>query len=117
MRPIRDLTQAVTMPVKALFIVGVCALINLMTSPGHWWFQWVALGMGIAAAVALARGLRTLLVLALVFWVGRTIYRRYGAAARARFDAWVAAAQPKAAEVVGALRTAGEGFAGGAVRH
>lgn len=117
MRPIRDLTQAVTMPLKAVFVVGVCALINWMTSPGNWWFQWVALGMGIAAAVALAKGLRTLLVLALVYWVGRTIYRRYGADARTRFDAWVAAAQPKAAEVVGALRTAGQGFAGGAVRH
>ena len=117
MRPIRDLTRAVTMPLQALFVVGLCALINAMTSPGRWWFQWVALGMGIAAAVALARGLRTLLLLALVFWVGRTIYRRYGATARERFDAWVAAAQPRAAEVVGALRTAGEGHADGAVRH
>jgi hypothetical protein len=117
MRPIRDLTRAVTMPLQALFVVGLCALINWMTSPGHWWFQWVALGMGIAAIVALARGLRTLLVLLAAYWVGRKVYERYGPAARERFDAWVAAARPKAAEVMGALRTAGQGFGADATRH
>jgi hypothetical protein len=63
MNPIRDLTRAVTMPFKALFIVGLCALINLMTSPGHWWFQWVVLGMGIATVVALAKGLRRIMAM------------------------------------------------------
>lgn len=63
MNPIRDLTRAVTMPFKALFVVGLCALINLMTSPGHWWFQWVALGMGIATVVALAKGLRRIMAM------------------------------------------------------
>jgi hypothetical protein len=44
-------------------------VINLMTSPGHWWVQWAALGLGIAwvmslfhvmRAVALAGGLAAL---------------------------------------------------------
>lgn len=52
MRPIKDLTDAVTMPFRALFVVGICWVINAMTSPGHWWVWWVALGMGIATLVA-----------------------------------------------------------------
>jgi UPF0716 family protein affecting phage T7 exclusion len=75
-----------------------------MTYHGVWWFKWVALGMGIAVLVAFARAARTLLLLALVAWVGMKIYQRYGAAARQRFDDWVARAQPQAAEVLQALR-------------
>jgi hypothetical protein len=100
MNPIRDLSRAVTMPFKALFVVGLCALINAMTSPGHWWFQWVALGMGIATVVALAKGLRTALVLALVAGIGWWLYRRHGAQARDAFALWAAGAQPKAADVL-----------------
>ena len=100
MKPIRDLTHAVTMPFKALFVVGLCAVINAMTSPGHWWFQWVALGMGIATVVALAKGLRTVLVLALVAVVGWWLYRRYGIAARDTFAQWAASTQPRAADVL-----------------
>jgi hypothetical protein len=125
MRPIRDLTQALTMPLRALFVVGLCWAINAMTYNGVWWVQWVALGMGIATLVALARGLRTLVVLALVWWVGRELYKRYGQAAHDRFNAWVDRTQPRAAEVVRALRpqamggSAGDGFAApeAAVRH
>jgi hypothetical protein len=100
MNPIRDLTRAVTMPFKALFVVGLCALINAMTSPGHWWFQWVALGMGIATVVALAKGLRTALALGVVAFVGWWLYRRYGAAARDTFAEWAAQSQPRAADVL-----------------
>jgi hypothetical protein len=31
-------------PLTLLFLV----VVNLMTSPGHWWVQWAALGIGIA---------------------------------------------------------------------
>ena len=103
-RPFKNIAQAVVMPFKALFVVGLCALINLMTSPGHWWFQWVALGMGIAVVVALARGAKSLLLLALLFFGGRWVYRRYGAQAKAQFDAWATRTQPQAAQVVQALR-------------
>jgi hypothetical protein len=102
-RPVRDITNLVVMPLKALFVVGLCGVINAMTYNGQWWVKWVAFGMGIAVLVALARGIRTLLLLALAAWVGKKIYDRYGAAARRRFDDWMASAQPGAAAVLAAL--------------
>jgi len=105
-RPVKDLTNAVVMPFKAVFVVGLCWFINAMTFNGVWWVQWVALGMGIATVVALARGARTLLVLALAAWVGMKIYKRYGAAARTQFDAWVARTSPGAAQMVQAWAAA-----------
>jgi hypothetical protein len=116
-RPVRDITQAVVMPFKALFVVGVCGAINAMTYHGTWWVKWVALGMGIAVLVALARGARTLLLLALVAWVGMKIYQRHGAAARQKFDAWVAKAQPDAAGVLAALRAPGNAATGSQPVH
>jgi hypothetical protein len=42
--------------VKFLFtgplILAFLFVINLMTSPGHWWVQWAALGIGIAWALS-----------------------------------------------------------------
>jgi hypothetical protein len=99
-RPVSDLTQAVVMPFRALFVVGLCGLINWMTFSGHWWVQWVALGMGIAVLVAWARAAKSLFVLAVVAFVGWQLYKRYGADARNAFDAWVARSQPKAAQVL-----------------
>ncbi|MFO1327391.1 MAG: hypothetical protein U1F56_08530 [Rubrivivax sp.] len=114
MNPIQDLTRMLTTPLKALFVVGLCAVVNSMTYAGTWWVKWVALGMGIATLLSLARGLRTLLVLAALWWVGRALYARYGAAARERFDAWVASRDPQwsgtrqaMAEVMGLLRPGG----------
>ena len=103
-RPVKDLSDAVIMPFKAVFVVGLTGFINAMTYHGVWWFKWVALGMGIAVLVSLARAARTVLLLALVAWVGWKVYQRYGQAARDRFDAWVAKTQPQAAEVLQALR-------------
>jgi hypothetical protein len=116
-RPVKDLTNAVVMPFKAVFVVGLCWAINAMTYSGVWWVKWVALGMGIATLVALARGLRTLLVLALAGWVGMKIYKRYGPAARAQFDTWVQRTNPGAAQMMQAWTTtpaAPEGFAANA---
>ena len=70
-RPIKDLSNAVLMPVKAVFVVGLCWAINAMTYTGVWWVKWVALGMGIATLMAVARGFRTLLLLALAGLGGR----------------------------------------------
>lgn len=103
-RPVSDLTRAIVLPFKALFVVGLCALINAMTSPGQWWFQWVALGMGIAVIVSWARAFKTLVLLALLYFGGRWLYRRYGEDARQRFDDWAKRTQPQASEVVQALR-------------
>ena len=33
-------------------------VINLMTSPGDWWVQWTALGIGIAWFISLLKVLR-----------------------------------------------------------
>jgi hypothetical protein len=45
--------------VKFLFvgplILALLFVINLMTSPGHWWVQWAALGIGIAWVISLIR--------------------------------------------------------------
>ena len=45
--------------VKFLFvgpmILLLLVVINLMTSPGHWWVQWPALGIGIAWVISLFR--------------------------------------------------------------
>jgi hypothetical protein len=100
MNPLRDLTQALTMPFRALFVVGLCGVINAMTYSGHWWVKWVALGMGIATVVALAKGARSLALMALVALAGWWVYRRYGTAARAAFDDWVGRERPAASGVV-----------------
>lgn len=48
--------------VKAPFILAFLFLINLMTSPGHWWVQWPALGLGIAWMFSLLRVLRAVVL-------------------------------------------------------
>ena len=37
-------------------------VINLMTSPGHWWVQWAALGIGIAWVMSLFRVMRAIVL-------------------------------------------------------
>ena len=105
LRPFHNVAAAVVMPFKALFVVGLCALINALTSPGHWWFRWVALGMGIAVVVAFARAARSIVLLALLAWGGWWVYRRYGADARSRYDAWAARAQPQTQQVLDVIRS------------
>ncbi|MFO1501474.1 MAG: hypothetical protein U1G07_24310 [Verrucomicrobiota bacterium] len=52
--------------VKFLFvgplILVALFFINLITSPGHWWIQWPALGIGIAWVISLIRVLRALVI-------------------------------------------------------
>ena len=52
--------------VKFLFVAPVILLvlvvINYMTSPGDWWVQWAALGIGIAWFIALFRVVAALIV-------------------------------------------------------
>ncbi|MGE5236035.1 MAG: hypothetical protein ACM3O7_06790 [Acidobacteriota bacterium] len=43
-------------------ILAMLVVINLMTSPGHWWVQWAALGIGIAWVISLMRVLWALVV-------------------------------------------------------
>jgi hypothetical protein len=48
-----------TGPVILLFLV----IVNVMTSPGHWWVQWAALGIGIAWILSLLRVIRMIILL------------------------------------------------------
>jgi hypothetical protein len=43
-------------------ILLMLVVINLVTSPGHWWVQWAALGIGIAWFISLFRVLRALVL-------------------------------------------------------
>ena len=94
MNPLRTLGDAASLPFKAVFVVGLCLLINWWTSPGHWWVQWVALGMGIAVLVAWARALRLLLAAAVLGVVGNWAYRRWGAAGRSQVQQWLQPSPP-----------------------
>jgi len=46
-------------PVILVFLV----VINVMTSPGHWWVQWAALGIGLAWIISLLRVIRAAILL------------------------------------------------------
>jgi hypothetical protein len=54
--------RAATFLFKGPLILLMLLVINWMTSPGHWWVQWAALGIGIAWVLSLARVLRALVV-------------------------------------------------------
>jgi len=49
--------------VKGPFILLFLVIVNAVTSPGHWWVQWAALGIGIAWVISLIRVLRAVILL------------------------------------------------------
>ena len=44
-------------------VLALLFVINLMTSPGQWWVQWPALGIGIAWVISLLRVMRAIVVI------------------------------------------------------
>ena len=58
LEPVGALLKAITFPIKAVFIVGLCYFINWFTSPHDWWAQWVLFGMVIATLCVWMRALR-----------------------------------------------------------
>lgn len=72
MRTLKAMRFLVTAPL----LVVMLFVINLMTSPGHWWVQWAALGIGIAWVFSLFRVLRAIVLLGglagLAAYVGRS---------------------------------------------
>ena len=62
---------------KAPFILALLFVINLMTSPGHWWVQWAALGIGIAWLFALFRVLRAVILAGGLAALGIFLFNRY----------------------------------------
>lgn len=57
-----DTLRSVKFLFMAPLILVFLTVINLMTSPGHWWVQWPSLGLGIAWVLSLMRVLRALVV-------------------------------------------------------
>ena len=43
-------------------VLALLVVINLMTSPDHWWVQWAALGIGIAWVISLFRVLKAIIL-------------------------------------------------------
>jgi hypothetical protein len=66
--------------VKFLFVGPLVLLlllfINLMTSPGFWWWQWAALGIGIAWLISLLRVIRALVLVGGLAALGAYLARR-----------------------------------------
>jgi hypothetical protein len=62
----------------APFLLVFLFFINLMTSPGHWWVQWAALGIGIAWIINLFRLMRTLLLAGGLAGLAAYLARRRG---------------------------------------
>jgi hypothetical protein len=90
MNPVRTVADAFAKPFKFLYVVGLCCLINVVTSPGHWWVQWVALGMGIAVIAAWARAVKLLVAAGAVAALGAWAYRRWGDAGKAQVERFFA---------------------------
>lgn len=71
----RSTLQAVRFLFVGPAVLLLLVVINWMTSPGNWWVQWAALGIGIAWVVSLFRVIRTVLVLggltALATYIGK----------------------------------------------
>jgi hypothetical protein len=65
----------------APFILALLVVINWATSPGHWWVQWAALGIGIAWVIALFRVMRAIVLVGGLAALGAWL------AQRARSDA------------------------------
>jgi hypothetical protein len=62
--------------VKAPLILLMLVVINLMTSPGHWWVQWPALGLGIAWVLSLFRVARAVVLAGGLAAVAAILMRR-----------------------------------------
>ena len=67
--------KAVKFLFTAPLILLMLFVINLMTSPGHWWVQWAALGIGIAWVSSLFRVIRAVVLAGGLAAVGAMLLR------------------------------------------
>ena len=70
--PLRRVKILITAP----FILLMLVVINLMTSPGQWWVQWAALGLGIAWVINLFKLIRDIVVLGGLAAFGAYLFNR-----------------------------------------
>lgn len=68
--------RRVTFLLMAPFIVVLLFVINLMTSPGEWWVQWAALGLGIAWVITFFKLIRDIVVLGGLAAFGAYLFNR-----------------------------------------
>jgi hypothetical protein len=68
--------KAVKFLFTAPLILLMLFVINLMTSPGHWWVQWAALGLGIAWFCSLLRVIRAVILAGGLAALGTYIYNK-----------------------------------------
>lgn len=54
MNPFKTL-KALRFLVVGPLVLVMLMVINVMTSPGHWWVRWPAMGIGIAWCISLLR--------------------------------------------------------------
>ncbi len=71
-RPFRRVKFLFTAPLIVLMLF----VINVMTSPGHWWVQWAALGLGIAWVINLIKLVRDVVLLGGLAALGTYIFNR-----------------------------------------
>ncbi len=74
--PLARTFSALRFLVTAPLILLMLVVVNGMTSPGHWWVQWAALGIGIAWVLSLLRVLRALVVAGGLAALGAWLYNR-----------------------------------------
>lgn len=68
--------RAVKFLFTAPLILLMLVVINWMTSPGHWWVQWAALGLGIAWVMSLLRVIRAVVVAGGLAALGTYLFNR-----------------------------------------
>jgi hypothetical protein len=77
--------RAINFLFKGPAILLMLLVINWMTTPGHWWVQWAALGIGIAWFMSLLRVLRAVAVLGLAAVIAAYLLNRQRTGAVAHF--------------------------------
>jgi len=71
-RPLRRVKFLIMAP----FIVLMLFVINVMTSPGEWWVQWAAFGIGIAWVINLIKLIRDIILLGGLAAFGAYLFNR-----------------------------------------
>jgi len=59
-------------------ILAFLTVVNLMTSPGVWWVQWAALGLGIAWFIKLFRLIQAVVIAGGLAALGYYLWNRFG---------------------------------------
>ena len=69
--------KAVEFLFKAPLILAFLLVVNWMTTPGHWWVQWAALGLGFAWMKGLFRVLTAIVLVGGVAVLAAMVWKHY----------------------------------------